>query len=145
MNVLYKFFWSFRISRPTVFSCFLLAGVVSIFFYGIWESIDLWKVFVAVFFFGYGSISLAVQMSRKLSLERALCRERKQSCAGEFILKNVLLSISFWSVLSVSGAFLFAQYKLYVSDIVLFIQVSVLLAFSEILSIFGIAPHDPRY
>ena len=144
MSVLYKFFWLFQVSRQTVFSCFLLTGIVSILFYGIWESIDSWKVFVAVFSFGCGSVSLAIQMSRRSNIERILCEAQRKNYITDSVLKNVLFCVSFWTVLSLSGAFLAMQYNLYVPDEVLFVQVNSLLALSEILSIFGIAPRDPR-
>lgn len=142
--VLSKFSLSSQVLKRVLYLCFLITGIISIFFYGIWEGIDSWKVFIAVPFFGYGSISLAIQMSNRSNAERVLCETQERSYVWDFILKNVLLSISFWSVLSVSGAFLFIQYKVYVPDAVLFVQVCILLAVSEVLSIFGIAPHNPR-
>lgn len=144
MNVFSKSFQSFQISKQTIFSCFLITGILSIFFCGILESIDLWKILLSVFAFGYGSIRLAFQMSRRSNLERILCEAQKKNYVTDSILKNMLFCGSFWGVLSVSGAFLFTQYKFHVSDVVLFVQVSTLLALSEIFSIFGIAPRDSR-
>lgn len=144
MNVLSKFFWSFQISKQTIFSCFLIAGILSIFFYGIWESIDSWKVLLAVFAFGYGSISLAIQMSRRSNLERILCEAQRKRYIWCSLLKNLYFSLSFWVGLSVLWVLFSAQVDISISDTSLFLLVNILLFASECLALLGIAPAIQR-
>lgn len=142
-NVLSNFFQSFRISGKAVFSIHLLAGIFSIFFYGIWENIDSWKVIVAVLFFGYAAISLALQMSRRSRLEKILCEAQRRSYLWYLVLKNILRSLLFWLGLSVLWILFSILYNLSTSDVVLLLTVCVLLFVSEFLAVFGIVPRNP--
>lgn len=141
-NVLSNFFQLFRISKQTVFSAYLLAGILSIFFYGIWENIDLWKVIPAALFFGYAAISLALQMSRRSRFEKILCEDQGRSYLWS-VIKNTLLSLFLWSGVSALFILLSIQYDLPTSDAALVFVMCVLLFFSEFLAVFGIVPRDP--
>ena len=112
------------------------------FFYGIWENIDWWKVIVAVLFFGYASISLSLQLSKRSKMERVLCEAQKRNYLWHSVLKNILFSLLFWLGISFLWAFLFVRYDLSVSDAALVILGFVFLFFSECLAVFGIDPGD---
>jgi len=143
MAVLSRFFHSFRISGQVAFSTYLLAGIFSIFFYGIWENIDSWKVIVAAMFFGYAGISLALQMSRRLRFEKILCEAQRRSYLWS-VMKNIFFSLFLWSGVSALFILLSIQYDLSTSGATLVFVMCVLLFFSEFLAVFGIAPRDPK-
>ena len=142
-NVLSRFFGAFRLSKRNLFTCFLLSGILSLFFCGFWNGVDSWKVILAVLFFGYAALSLALQMSRRSRLEKILCEAQRRSYLWYSMLKNILCSLFFWIGLSVLWILFSILYNLSTSDVVLLLTVCVLLFASEFLAVFGIVPRDP--